>query len=99
NAIKSKSSGRGSFRTFFGARPNSFSSVCNFANNDSGVSPPFGVSAATAFKNIGDPGGQSTGVVSKNEDLAIGPADNSRSRSIARVSTLRESPRFDPKAM
>ena len=38
NTIKSRSSARGSFKTFLGRRPNSFSRVCNFCNSDSGVS-------------------------------------------------------------
>ena len=42
NVIKSKSSKRGSFCTFFGCRPKSFSSRCSLFKSDSGVSPGCG---------------------------------------------------------
>ena len=44
----------------------------NFSSNDSGVSSARGTKPTTAFTNIGEPGGQSTGDVCQSEDLRIG---------------------------
>ena len=71
NTIKSKSSGRGSFGISFGRRPNSFSRACNLASSDSGLSPSFGTSPTAALMNTGDPGGQSTGEVWRDQDCTI----------------------------
>jgi len=99
NAIKSRSSGRASFRTFLGMRPNSFSSVWSFLSKDSGVSLLRGASPTTAFTKFGEPGGQSTGALSKSDDFRSGWSDNSCNRSIACKIRRRESPRFEPNAM
>ena len=78
NAIKSKSSGRGSFRTFFGRRPNSFSSACNFASSDSGVSsfarhqPDDRIHEHSATPADNPPATFAT-----SEDLSIGRSENS----------------------
>ncbi len=97
-AIKSKSSGRGSLRTFFGNRPNSFSRACNFFNKDSGVSSFRGTKPTTAFTNFGESGGQSTGVVCQKEDLRIGATEIFCNRASASKRICRESPRFEPSA-
>ncbi len=98
NAIKSKSSGRGSFGTILVCRPNSFSSTRSFCSNDSGVSPSRASKPTTAFTNSGEPGGQSTGEVCHNEDLRIGRSEQFCSRTIASRMIRRESPRLEPNA-
>src|SRR5581483_7598457 len=99
NAIKSKSNGRASFNTCFGLRPNTFSNSCNFPSSDSGVSPARGFRATTAFTNGGDPGGQSTGLVSQSDDAFTGSSDRSPNRAIARRMAPWGFPRFAPNAM
>ncbi len=98
NAIRSKSSGRGSLRTCFGRRPNAFSRACNLASNDSGVSPARGTNPTTAFTKAGDPGGQSTGEVCQSEDRKRGPSDSSPRSIIPSRIFPWESPRFAPSA-
>lgn len=98
-AIKSRSSGRGSFNIFFGVRPNSFSRFCSFARRDSGDSPLRGTRVTAALTNFGEPAGQSTGAVSKSGDFLTGWSESSCNRSIARKMTSRESPRLEPSAI
>ena len=83
-AMRSRSSGRGSFMTTLGCRPNCTSSACNFSNNDSGVSLSNGVNAAVALMKSGESGGQSTGVLRHREDCewASGKAFSIRERPI-----------------
>jgi len=97
-AIRSRSSGRGSFKTFLGCRPNSFSMACSLTSRVSGVSSARGVNPTTAFTNCGEPAGQSTGLVCHREDLRIGPSDSSWSRRIARRTLPFASPTFAPNA-
>ena len=61
NAIKSKSSGRGSFRTFLGGGRIPFPVRAVFSATIRGVSFSSGIKPTTAFTNFGEPGGQSTG--------------------------------------
>ena len=58
----------------------------------------FRVDPATALMNIGEPGGQSTGMVSRSDDFRIGSVDIVCSRSMAVCKIRRESPRFEPSA-
>lgn len=98
NVMRSRSSGRGSFSTTFGRRPNSFSIACNWSNNVSGVSSGRGVNATTAFTNSGESGGQSTGVLCQKEDATKSDEARERSRAIASRRTATESPRLEPSA-
>lgn len=98
NAMRSRSSGLGSFSTTFGRRPNSRSIACNLSSNVSGVSSGRGVNAATAFTNSGESGGQSTGVVCHSEDAMKSDGARERSCPIASRRTTTESPRLEPSA-
>lgn len=98
NAIKSRSSARGSFKSFFGVLPNSFSSTFNFCIKDSGVSPVLGTKATAAFTNFGESGGQSTGDVCHNEDCKSGSSENFWSCAMASRTVFCEAPRFEPRA-
>jgi|LauGreDrversion4_2_1035121.scaffolds.fasta_scaffold16293_3 hypothetical protein len=53
---------------------------------------------ATALVKMGEPGGQSTGVLDHKEERSNGPIDLLSSRSIAQQIKDAESPRLDPKA-
>ena len=57
-----------------------------------------GTRPTTAFTNIGEPGGQSTGDVCQSEDLRIGRSEKFCSRAIASKMIRRESPRLEPNA-
>src|ERR1035438_7291573 len=81
--MRSKSSERGSLRTFLGVRPNSFSRSRSLSSNDSGVSVAGMASSTTEFTNGGESGGQSTGLVRQGEDLRMGSSEKVCSRSIA----------------
>jgi hypothetical protein len=98
NAIRSRSNGLASFRTFFTCRPNAFSMPCSCRSNVSGVSFSFGASATAAFTNGGEPGGQSTGKVCQSDDFRIGAAESRCSSSNASRMSWTDLPRLDPSA-
>ncbi len=96
--MRSRSSGRASFNTTLGWRPNSRSSASKNARRDSGVSLARGIKPTTAFINGGEPGGQSTGSVFHKEDFASGKSEQACNRLIAAARIVFESPRLEPKA-
>ena len=81
-----------------GPRPNASSTALSFESKCSGVSVRSGIRAATAFRNAGDPGGQSTGVVFQIDERTSGSTEKSWSFWNARRRMFAESPRFEPSA-
>ncbi len=98
NAMRSRSSGRGSFKTTLGRRPNSLSIDCSLSSRDSGVSPGSGVRRTTALTNSGEPGGQSTGELCHNDEAMNALRARPRSAAMASRMTVAESPRLEPRA-
>src|SRR5262245_16563718 len=98
--MRSRSNGRGSFRTFLGRRPNSRSKSWRFARSDSGVSCSRGRKTATALMNSGEPGGQSIGWERQSEEVrnSFGSRARGRRRSMAARMRDFESPWFEPRA-